>query len=228
MSLPKLYLIRHGQSEWNAKDLFTGWVDVDLSSKGIDEAKAAGKCLLKQNIQLDLVFTSILKRAIKTAWLTLEELNAFAVPQKSLWELNERHYGDLQGKNKAQMRALVGDEQVKIWRRSYDVRPPETKEIQVLSPYAFGLKEVPKTESLKDTVNRVKVAWERDVLPQIKLNKTVLISAHGNSLRGLIKHLENISDDKIVELEIPTGRPIEITFNEQYVCTSRRFLDEEK
>ncbi|MDH4468780.1 MAG: 2,3-bisphosphoglycerate-dependent phosphoglycerate mutase [Bacteriovoracaceae bacterium] len=220
----KIYLIRHGQSEWNAKDLFTGWVDVPLSSKGIEEAMAAGQLFLKENIQFDLVVTSILQRAIKTAWLILEQMQSMAAPQKCIWEFNERHYGGLQGKNKTQMRSEFGEEQVKIWRRSYQTRPPEITQSQPSLKFAQGLKEVPKSESLEDTVNRVIKGWNEKIVPEIKQNKTLLISAHGNSLRALIKHLENISDEKIVELEIPTGRPIEIILDRNFKGIERRFL----
>ena len=225
MMIPKLYLIRHGQSEWNAQDIFTGWVDVGLTIKGEEEAKSAGKALQKRNIHFDHVYTSVLQRSIKTAWIILEQMHAMAAPQTALWELNERHYGALQGKNKSQMRQEVGEEQVKIGRRSYSTRPPESQELQNVSPYAQGLLKAPSTESLEDTVQRVIQVWERVLFPQIKSGKTILISAHGNSLRGLLKHLESISDKEIVELEIPTGKPIEISFDSNYKVSNRVYIN---
>jgi 2,3-bisphosphoglycerate-dependent phosphoglycerate mutase len=209
--MPKLILIRHGQSQWNLEDRFTGWWDVDVTEKGIAEAKAAGALMKAKGIEPDICFTSVQTRAIKTLNLALEEMGRLWVPVIKNWLLNERHYGGLTGLNKQETRDKHGDEQVHIWRRSFDVPPPP---MAADSPYNMdhdpryeGIK-IPSAESLKDTIERVLPYWESAIVPELKAGKDVLISAHGNSLRALVKHLSNISDDDITGLEIPTGQPI--------------------
>jgi 2,3-bisphosphoglycerate-dependent phosphoglycerate mutase len=209
-----LILLRHGQSTWNLENRFTGWTDVGLSEKGEQEAHAAGKILLENGYTFEITFTSVLKRAIKTLWIVQEEMNLEWLPVTFAWQLNERHYGALQGLNKAEMAAKFGEAQVKIWRRSYDVPPPALKLDDERHPrfdrrYA-GLKEneLPSCESLKDTVNRMLPYWHSTIAPVVKSGKKVLISAHGNSLRALVKYLDDISEQDIVELNIPTGIPL--------------------
>ena len=210
----KLVLLRHGQSQWNEENRFTGWVDVPLSAIGIEEAKNAGKLLREAGLKFDIAYTSVLKRAIKTLWIALEELDLMWIPVVRTWRVNERMYGGLQGLNKAETVAKHGEEQVKIWRRSYDVPPPPLDESSEYSPSKDArykdLKpsELPRTECLKDTVERFLPFWEKEIAPAIKSGKRVLITAHGNSLRALVKHLDNVSDDEIVELNIPTGIPL--------------------
>jgi 2,3-bisphosphoglycerate-dependent phosphoglycerate mutase len=209
--MPKLILIRHGQSQWNLEDRFTGWWDVDVTEKGIAEAKAAGILMKAKGIEPDICFTSVQTRAIKTLNLALEEMGRLWLPVTKNWQLNERHYGGLTGLNKQETRDKHGEEQVHIWRRSFDVPPPP---MDADSPYAMdkdpryeGIK-IPTAESLKDTIERVLPYWESAIVPELNAGKDVLISAHGNSLRALVKHLSNISDDDITGLEIPTGQPI--------------------
>lgn len=208
-----LALVRHGQSQWNQKNLFTGWTDIDLSDKGVQEARKAGQLLKKKEIIFDKAFSSVLKRAIRTLWLILDEMDLMWVPVTKSWRLNERHYGDLQGKNKAQTRELYGEKQVKIWRRDFFTKPPDIKTQPALSAAYKEVKTLPKGESLKDTSERLIPFWKQEIRPEIKQGKSLLIAAHGNSLRALIKHLENIPDDKIHELNIPTGKPIIYTLN---------------
>ncbi len=216
-----LILIRHGQSEWNKKGLFTGWEDVPLSEKGIIEARDAG--LLLKDFKLTKAYTSMLRRAIHTCWLVLEEANQMNIPVKKDWQLNERHYGALQGKNKQEMRELHGDEQVHIWRRSFTTKPPQSEAKEV--PYLYkGLDSFPTGESLNDTCKRVAPYWEDTISKDVLSGEQVLIAAHGNSLRALIKHLEKISDDEIVKLEIPTGKPILIKLDKDLNFISREFL----
>jgi len=205
----KLVLVRHGQSEWNLSNQFTGWTDVDLSINGINEAIEAGKVLKEKGYTFDVAYTSVLKRANHTLDLILKELD-IKIPINYSWHLNERHYGALQGLNKKETADKYGDEQVHIWRRSYDVKPPALEDDderykEMLNKYD---EYIPHTECLKDTVERVIPYWNSDILPSIKEGKNVIIVAHGNSLRGLIKYLDNISDDEIVNLEIPTGNPL--------------------
>ena len=208
----KLVLIRHGESQWNKENRFTGWKDVDLSEKGVEEAHAAGKLLKAEGFEFDEAYTSVLKRAIRTLWITLDELDRMWLPVTKSWLLNERHYGALQGLNKAETAAQNGDEQVLIWRRSYDVPPPEMEETDERylgnDPRYAGITDFPKTECLKDTVARVVPYWESDIAPKIKAGKRLIIAAHGNSLRSLVKFLDNIPDDEIVGLNIPTGIPL--------------------
>lgn len=210
----KLVLVRHGQSVWNLENRFTGWTDVDLTEQGIAEAHNAGKLLKEGGYDFDLAYTSVLKRAIKTLNIIQEEMGLEWIPVIRAWQLNERHYGALQGLNKAEMAAKFGEEQVKIWRRSYDVPPPALEWDDERHPrfdrrYA-GLKpeQLPATESLKITLERVLPYWHSDIAPAIRSGKRVLIAAHGNSLRALVKYLDNISDAEITELNIPTGIPL--------------------
>ncbi len=209
-----LILLRHGQSEWNKANLFTGWIDVDLSEQGVSEARQAGRDLAEAGIEIDVAYTSVLKRAIRTLWIVLDEMDQMWVPVHRAWELNERHYGALQGLNKAQTAAKFGDEQVLIWRRSYDVLPPELDAAEQTHPchdrrYAhIERTQLPACESLATTLTRVLGYWEREVVPVIKSGKTVLIAAHGNSLRALLKHLQGISEEAITQLNIPTGMPL--------------------
>jgi 2,3-bisphosphoglycerate-dependent phosphoglycerate mutase len=210
----KIVLIRHGESTWNKENKFTGWTDVDLSEKGVEEALKAGEQLKKDGFTFDLAYTSVLKRAIKTLWNVLNTMDQVWVPVIKSWKLNERHYGALQGLNKAETATKYGEEQVKIWRRSYDTPPMSLEESDTRYPgkdirYA-GLtkKELPLTECLKDTVERVVPYWENEICPQIKAGKKIIIAAHGNSLRALVKYLDNISDNEIVSLNIPTAMPL--------------------
>jgi 2,3-bisphosphoglycerate-dependent phosphoglycerate mutase len=209
--MPMLVLIRHGQSAWNLENRFTGWWDVNLSELGEKEAKEAGELLAARGLDFDLCFTSVQTRAIKTLHIALEVMGRLWLPVEKHWRLNERHYGGLTGLNKAEMAAKVGEEQVKIWRRSFDIPPPP---LDADSPFDLGSDRryagvpVPRTESLKDTIARVLPYWEERIAPALKAGQRVLISAHGNSLRALVKHLSGIPDDEIVGLEIPTGQPI--------------------
>ena len=215
----KLVLIRHGQSQWNLENRFTGWVDVDLSPRGIEEAQRAGQSLADGGYQFDIALTSLLKRSIHTLWIVLRELDQVWLPVEKDWRLNERHYGALQGLNKAEMTQLHGAEQVHRWRRGYAVRPPqmEAKDTEVLraDPKYQIIKSVPTTESLADTFERVVDYWETVVRPLILSNKRVLISAHGNSLRALVKYLDNVSDEEITSLNIPTGIPLVYRLDDQ-------------
>jgi 2,3-bisphosphoglycerate-dependent phosphoglycerate mutase len=210
----KLVLVRHGESTWNKENLFTGWTDVDLSKKGVQEATEGGRVLKEQGYIFDIAFTSVLKRAIRTLWIVLDEMDLMWVPVIRDWRLNERHYGALQGLNKAQMAEKFGDKQVKIWRRSYDIRPPALEETDPRNPakdprYKELRKEqVPLTECLKDTVERFLPCWHEVIAPTVRSGKRVLIAAHGNSLRALVKYLDNIPDEVIPEVNIPTGMPL--------------------
>ncbi len=208
----KLVLIRHGESTWNKENRFTGFKDVDLSDKGRIEAKAAGELLKKEDFIFDIAYTSVLKRAIRTLWSILDELDLMWIPIVNSWKLNERHYGDLQGLNKAETAAKFGEEQVHIWRRSYDVPPPPMEKDDERYEGNFvkysSIENFPLTECLKDTVVRVVPYFETEIIPQIKEGKRVIIAAHGNSLRSLVKYLDNIADDEIVKLNIPTGVPL--------------------
>ena len=209
-----LVLLRHGESIWNKENRFTGWIDVDLSETGIVEAKRAGQKLKEHGYVFDVAFTSMLKRGIRTLWIVLDEMDLMWIPVYLSWRLNEKHYGALQGLNKAEMAAKFGEEQVMKWRRSYDVRPPSLEKIDERYPgndpryKDLEEKDIPLTECLKDTVNRFMPYWHEIIAPTIKSGKRVLISAHGNSLRALVKYLDNISDDDIVKLNIPTGMPL--------------------
>ncbi|KQZ25910.1 2,3-diphosphoglycerate-dependent phosphoglycerate mutase [Duganella sp. Root1480D1] len=210
----KIVFMRHGESTWNLENRFTGWTDVDLTEKGVNEAKSAGKILKDAGFSFDLCYTSVLKRAIRTLWLTLDEMDEMYVPIKHDWRLNERHYGALQGLDKGETAAKFGDAQVLVWRRSYDIPPPALEagddRASFSDPRYAGLPKdsIPLTECLKDTVARVMPAWNDDIAPAIKAGKQILISAHGNSLRALIKMLDGISDEEIVGLNIPNGQPL--------------------
>ncbi|WEG36899.1 2,3-diphosphoglycerate-dependent phosphoglycerate mutase [Amygdalobacter nucleatus] len=226
----KLVFVRHGQSEWNLKNLFTGWTDVDLSEEGVRQAKEAGQKIKAAGIKFDLAFTSVLKRAIKTCHYALEESDQLWVPEIKSWRLNERHYGALQGLNKAETAEKYGDEQVRQWRRSYDILPPALDKDADLSSfhdrrYASLPEEViPQHESLKVTLDRVMPFWEDQIAPAIKAGKTLLIAAHGNSLRALAKHLEKISDEDIMGLEIPTGQPLVYELDDELNVIKRYYL----
>ena len=225
--MPTLVLIRHGQSSWNLENRFTGWWDVDVTEKGAAEARAAGQLMRDKGLDFDCCFTSLQTRAIKTLNLALEEMGRLWLPVEKDWHLNERHYGGLTGLDKAETAAKHGEAQVKIWRRSFDVPPPP---LEPGSPYDLskdrryaGIK-VPATESLKDTIARVIPYWESRIAPDLKAGKRVLISAHGNSLRALVKHLSNIPDDEITSLEIPTGQPIVYDLAEDLTARDRYYL----
>ncbi len=210
----KVVLLRHGESVWNMENRFTGWTDVDLSPKGLEEAKRAGQTLKAEGYTFDLAYTSVLKRAIRTLWMTLDEMDLMWIPVYNSWRLNERHYGALQGLNKAETAAKFGDEQVLIWRRSYDIRPPALTPDDPRYPghdprYAnLTPDELPLTECLKDTVERFLPYWHETIAPTVLSGKKVIIAAHGNSLRALVKYLDNVSDQEIVGLNIPTGVPL--------------------
>lgn len=210
----KLVLLRHGESVWNKENRFTGWTDVDLSIKGIEEAKKAGQTLKKENYFFDVAFTSVLKRGIRTLWIVLDEMDLMWIPVYRSWRLNERHYGDLQGLYKSELAKKLGEEQVLIWRRSYDIPPPPLKTSDSRYPgndpryKDLNPKEVPLTECLKDTVERFLPYWHDTIDPMIKEGKRVLISAHGNSLRALVKYLDNLSEEDVINLDIPTGIPL--------------------
>jgi 2,3-bisphosphoglycerate-dependent phosphoglycerate mutase len=210
----KLVLLRHGESIWNKENLFTGWTDVDLSDQGRDEALQAGELLKAEGFTFDVAFTSVLKRAIRTLWIALDELDLMWIPVEHSWRLNERHYGALQGLNKAQTATKYGDEQVLVWRRSYDERPPALEKSDSRypgnDPRYRGLSpaELPLTECLKDTVARFLPYWHQTIVPALTAGKKVILAAHGNSLRALVKHLDLVSDQDIVGLNIPTGIPL--------------------
>jgi 2,3-bisphosphoglycerate-dependent phosphoglycerate mutase len=214
----KLVLLRHGESDWNRENRFTGWTDVDLSQKGVEEARAAGRLLRSGGYAFDLAFTSVLKRAIRTLWLALDELDRVWVPEVKDWRLNERHYGALQGLNKSEMAAKFGEQQVLAWRRSYDTPPPalepDDPRSEARDPRYAGI-AVPRTECLKDTVARVVPYWEQAIAPQVRAGKRVLVAAHGNSLRALVKHLDAVSDIDIIGLNIPTGVPLVYELDDQ-------------
>ncbi len=230
----KVVLLRHGESEWNKLNLFTGWTDVDLSDKGLEEAKQAGKVLKSEGYTFDIAFTSVLKRAIRTLNIALEELDLWWIPVVKSWRLNERMYGALQGFNKAETAEKYGSEKVKLWRRSYDVPPPALDENDERYPgrdrrYAdVDKKDVPLTESLKLTVDRFLPYWHETIAPSIKSGKRVIIAAHGNSLRALVKYLDNISEAEIVELNIPTGIPLVYELDKSLKPIKHYFLGDQE
>jgi 2,3-bisphosphoglycerate-dependent phosphoglycerate mutase len=216
-----LILLRHGNSDWNQKNLFTGWVDVRLSHKGVGEAKRAGELLAESGMLPDVVYTSVLSRAIQTANLALDTADRLWIPVKRSWRLNERHYGALQGKDKAQTLAEYGPEQFQLWRRSFDVPPPaiaaDNEYAQTNDPRYIGIDgQIPATECLKDVIDRLIPYWNAEITSDLSVGKTVLVTAHGNSLRALVKHLEGISDDDIAELNIPTGIPLVYELDENF------------
>ena len=212
--MTKLVLLRHGESDWNKQNRFTGWKDVDLSEKGVGEAQKAGQVLKEQGFTFDVAFTSLLKRAIRTLWLTIDDMDLMWIPVHRSWRLNERHYGALQGLNKAETAQKYGDDQVLVWRRSYDTPPPALEKSNPHYPgndprYGdLSEKELPLTECLKDTVARFLPYWHETIAPTIKEGKRVIIAAHGNSLRALVKYLDEVSEEEIVKLNIPTGMPL--------------------
>jgi 2,3-bisphosphoglycerate-dependent phosphoglycerate mutase len=224
----KLVLCRHGQSDWNLKNLFTGWTDVDLTEKGVEEATTAGRQLNELGVEFDIAYTSVLKRAIRTLWLILDEMDRMWIPVVRDWRLNERHYGALQGLNKAETAAKYGDEQVHIWRRSYDIPPPELdrddERHPAHDPRYRGLTDLPGTESLKITLERVLPCWNDTIAPDLRAGRNVLIAAHGNSLRALVKMLESISDEDITGFNIPTGIPLVYDLDDDLKPVSREFL----
>ncbi|MFO6446751.1 2,3-diphosphoglycerate-dependent phosphoglycerate mutase [Erythrobacter sp. NE805] len=225
--MPKLILVRHGQSQWNLENRFTGWWDVDLTDKGVAEATAAGHLLRDKGVLPTYAFTSLQTRAIKTLHLALEAAGRLWIPEVKDWRLNERHYGGLTGLDKAETAAKHGDEQVKIWRRSFDIPPPELEaasEFDLASDPRYAGIAIPNTESLKLTIERVLPFWESAILPVLASGETVIIAAHGNSLRALVKHLSGISDADITELEIPTGQPIVYDFESGAVVGERYYL----
>ena len=230
----RLVLLRHGESTWNKENRFTGWTDVDLSERGREEAAEAGRLLKAERFEFDVAHTSLLKRAIRTLWIALSEMDMMWIPECRSWRLNERHYGALQGLNKAETAAKHGEAQVKIWRRSYDIPPPPLSADDPQHPsrdrrYAdLAPNEVPLTESLKDTVARFLPYWHSSIGPDIKAGKRVLIAAHGNSLRALVKYLDRISDDEIVELNIPTGVPLVYELDEQLQPVKKYYLGDQE
>ncbi|MGB9694779.1 MAG: 2,3-diphosphoglycerate-dependent phosphoglycerate mutase [Caldisericaceae bacterium] len=229
----KVVFVRHGESEWNKENRFTGWTDVDLSQKGLDEAHFAADLLKKQGLTFDISFTSVLKRAIKTLWIMLEDLDLMWIPEFKSWRLNERHYGALQGLNKIEMVKQYGEEQVLIWRRSYDVPPPKLEPSDPRNP-AFDSRysdlttnELPLSESLKDTLARAVPYWENVIVPKIKEGKRVIVSAHGNSLRAIVKYIDNVSNEEITGLNIPTGIPFIYEFDENMEPLKHYYLADE-
>ena len=226
----KLILLRHGQSIWNVENLFTGWHDVDLSDQGRREAAQAGRELLNEKLAIDIAFTSVLKRAIRTLWIALDEMDRMWVPVERSWRLNERHYGALQGLNKAQTVEKHGDAQVKIWRRSYDIPPPalapDDERHPRFDPRYAGVApgDLPGTESLKDTLARVMPFWHSRIAPELRTGKNVLVAAHGNSLRAMVKMLDNKTEAEIVELNIPTGVPLLYELNAELKPLGSRYL----
>ncbi len=232
--MTNLVLLRHGQSEWNKLGKFTGWVDVDLSPEGCKEAISAGERLRKEGMTFDLVYTSVLKRAIRTTWLALERMDRMYLPIQNSWRLNERHYGALQGLSKEEMTKVHGKEAVHAWRRGYDVRPPALDSTDPMNPRfdpryrGVDPAELPSCESLKDTLERVLPYWNKEILPQVLAGRDVLVSAHGNSLRALVKHLDGISDEKIADLNIPTGIPLVYEMKGETVQGHRYLASEEE
>jgi 2,3-bisphosphoglycerate-dependent phosphoglycerate mutase len=230
----KLVLLRHGESTWNKENRFTGWTDVDLSAKGREEAKQAGELLKQQGYLFDIAYTSVLKRAIRTLWSVLDEMDLMWIPVQRDWRLNERHYGALQGLNKTETAQKHGEEQVKIWRRSYDIPPPSLEKSDARYPghdpryKTLTELELPVTESLKETVARVMPAWNETIAPTIQSGKKVIIAAHGNSLRALVKYLDNISEEDILGLNIPTGMPLVYELDADLKPLKRYYLGDEE
>ena len=226
----KLVLLRHGESQWNQENRFTGWTDVPLAEKGVQEAREAGRTFIKEGIDFDLAYTSVLKRANQTLHYALEEMGQLWIPTQKDWRLNERHYGALQGLNKSEPAAKHGEDQVKVWRRSYDVPPPALALTDERHPRndrrynGLPARELPATESLKETVARVVPMWVADIAPQVKSGKRGIIAAHGNSLRALVKYLDNVSEKDILELNIPTGLPLVYTLDKDLNPIDHRYL----
>ena len=227
--MPTLVLLRHGQSQWNLENRFTGWWDVDLSEQGVSEARAAGALLKERGYEFDRCYTSVLTRAIRTLHLVLHELGSLWLPVAKDWRLNERHYGGLTGLNKQEMIDKVGAEQVKIWRRSYDIPPPplpDDSEYDVSGDRRYFGLPVPNTESLKDTIARALPYYEAEIAPALRRGQRILVAAHGNSIRGIIKHLSNIGDQEIVGVEIPTGQPLVYELNDDLSVRDSYYLSE--
>lgn len=230
----KVVLLRHGESEWNLSNRFTGWTDVDLTDTGIAQAKSAGQVLKEKGFTFDIAYTSVLKRALRTLWLALDEMDLLWIPFVKNWRLNERHYGALQGLNKAETAAQHGEEKVLIWRRSYDIPPPPLEKTDERYPgndprYAdLSDNEVPQTECLKDTVDRFLPFWHDTIAPAIKSGKKVIIAAHGNSLRALVKYLDNMSEEDIIKLNIPTGMPLVYELDENLKPIKNYYLGDEE
>lgn len=230
----KIVLLRHGESQWNLDNRFTGWTDVDLTEKGRKEAKSAGQVLKENGFTFDIAFTSVLKRALKTLWITLDEMDLLWIPFVKSWRLNERHYGALQGLDKAETAALHSNEQVLIWRRSYDVPPPALEKTDPRYPgndpryQDLDEKDIPLTECLKDTVDRFLPFWHSDIAPTIKSGKKVIIAAHGNSLRALVKYLDKINEKDILSLNIPTGMPLVYELDENLEPIKSYYLGDEE
>jgi 2,3-bisphosphoglycerate-dependent phosphoglycerate mutase len=226
----KLILVRHGQSIWNLENLFTGWTDVDLSDQGLEEAARAGRQLLEEKLVVDVAFTSVLKRAIRTLWIMLDQMDRMWLPVERSWRLNERHYGALQGLDKAQTVERHGEAQVKVWRRSYDIPPPplavDDERHPRFDPRYAGVPaaDLPAAESLKDTLARVLPYWQSRIAPELRRGRNVLVAAHGNSLRAMVKMLDDVSESKIVELNIPTGVPLLYELDAQLKPLSSRYL----
>ena len=232
--MQKLVLIRHGESQWNKENRFTGWKDVDLSEKGRAEAKAAGQLLKAEGFTFDEAYTSVLKRAIRTLWIILDEMDLMWIPETKSWLLNERHYGSLQGLNKQEMAAQHGEEQVLIWRRSYDVPPPLLEETDERwlgkDPRYAGIEseKFPRAEALKHTVERVVPYFQTEIMPKIQMGRKLIIAAHGNSLRALVKYLNAISDEDIIKHNIPTGIPLVFEFDEDFKPTNSYYLGDQE
>jgi 2,3-bisphosphoglycerate-dependent phosphoglycerate mutase len=230
----KVVLLRHGESAWNKENRFTGWTDVDLTEKGIDEATSAGRIMKEKGFTFDIVYTSVLKRALRTTWLALEQMDLLWIPEEKSWRLNERHYGALQGLNKAETAEKHGEEQVLIWRRSYDIPPPPLEKTDPRYPgnqeryQNMDEKDIPTTESLKDTVARFLPYWHEVIAPVIRTGKKVLISAHGNSLRALIKYLDNMTEEAIIQLNIPTGVPLVYELDNELKPIKHYYLGDEE
>jgi len=226
----KLVLLRHGQSQWNLENRFTGWTDVDLTVQGIEEANNAGVLLNNEGFRFDIAYTSVLKRAIRTLWIVMEKMDLMWIPVHRSWRLNERHYGALQGLNKKETAVKHGADQVKVWRRSYDIPPPSLEDGDDRLPYndpryrLIPRDNLPRSEALSHTVNRFLPYWQNTIIPSLQLKKNIIICAHGNSLRALVKHLDNMSDGSIVELNIPTGIPLIYELNDDLTVKTHYFL----
>jgi 2,3-bisphosphoglycerate-dependent phosphoglycerate mutase len=229
----RLVLIRHGESQWNKENRFTGWTDVDLSEKGFEEALKAGKLLKEKGFDFRVAYTSYLRRAIKTLWVILEEMDLMWIPEYKTWRLNEKHYGNLQGLNKAETAARYGEDQVKVWRRSFDVPPAPLNDDDPRNPrkdprYAGIGDEAPITESLKETIARIVPYWENEISVKLREHKQVLVAAHGNSLRGIVKYLKNMGEKEIIDLNLPTGIPYVFEFDDDLNLQKDYFLGDEE